>query len=110
MAISPDGQTIASGSDDNTIKLWNLQTGDEIGTLTGNNQPVVGLVFSPDGNTIASGSDDEKIKLWDVSSRDLKRTINGHSEYVNSAVFRPTNSKVVVISSAVREVKVIQEK
>ncbi len=64
--ISPDGKTLASGSFDKTIKLWNLETGKEIHTLTGHDYAVKSVSFSPDGKTLASGSDDNKIKVWDV--------------------------------------------
>ncbi|MEG4133745.1 hypothetical protein QUA30_01770, partial [Microcoleus sp. Pol14C2] len=63
-AISPDGLTLASGSYDKTIKLWNLQAGKELKTLTGHSSLVLSLAFSPDGLTLASASEDKTIKLW----------------------------------------------
>ncbi len=65
--ISPDGNTLASGSGNKTIKLWNLRTNQEIATLTGHSEEVNSVAFSPDGNTLASGSYDKTIKLWRVS-------------------------------------------
>ncbi|MGD2181372.1 WD40 repeat domain-containing protein [Lusitaniella coriacea] len=67
VAFSPDGKTLASGSLDNTIKLWNWETGEEIHTLTGHENSVRSVAFSPDGKTLASGGEDNTIKLWDVS-------------------------------------------
>jgi WD40 repeat protein len=64
VSFSPDGKTLASGSYDNTIKLWNVETGKEIRTLSGHNDSVISVSFSPDGKTLASGSDDKTIKLW----------------------------------------------
>jgi len=64
VAFSPDGKTIASGSSDDTIKLWEVSTGKLIKTLTGHNKYVSSVAFSPDGKTIAAGSGDETIKLW----------------------------------------------
>ena len=77
VAFSPDGTKLASGSSDNTIKLWDVKTGNEKGTLTGHGMKMrmdvlVGTVysveFSPDGKMLASGSEDGTAKLWDVET------------------------------------------
>ncbi|QYX31454.1 serine/threonine-protein kinase [Sphaerospermopsis torques-reginae] len=63
VAISSDGNTLV-GSDDNTIKIWNLATGELKSTLTGHSDSVRSLAISPDGRTLVSGSDDNTIKIW----------------------------------------------
>jgi WD40 repeat protein len=62
---------LASGSDDNTIKLWDVATGKPITTLKGHTSPVWSVSFSPDGKTLASGSEDNTIKVWNFDLDNL---------------------------------------
>jgi WD40 repeat protein len=64
VSYSPDGKTLASGSQDKTIKLWDVKTGKERATLKGHTEIVWSVAYSPDGKTLASGSYDKTIKLW----------------------------------------------
>ena len=89
VAFSPDGQTLASGSTDNTIQLWNVSDGSLLSTLSGHSYSVLSLAFSPDGQTLASGSSDNTIKLWHVSDGSLMNTLSGHSDSVKSIAFSP---------------------
>nr|NCR81091.1 WD40 repeat domain-containing protein [Microcystis aeruginosa K13-10] len=66
--FSPDGKTLVSGSWDKTIKLWNVETGQEIRTLKGHDSAVYSVNFSPDGKTLVSGSWDNTIKLWNLGT------------------------------------------
>ncbi len=99
VAISPDGQTLASGSSDRTIKIWNRSTGKLIRTLTGHSDTVNSVAFSPDGQSLASGSDDNYINIWNMSSGKLIRTINGHRSTVNSVAFSPDGQSLASASS-----------
>jgi hypothetical protein len=72
VAISPDGQTIASRAEyDKTIHIWHLQTGQLIRTLEGHSKEVTSVAFSPDGQTLVSGSRDETIKVWHLQTGEL---------------------------------------
>jgi len=84
VVITPDGQTVVSGSADSTIKLWNLNTGQEIATLAGHSHGVTSIALAPDGQTLASGSKDKSIKLWNLSTKEEIYTIAGHSDRITS--------------------------
>jgi WD40 repeat protein/tetratricopeptide (TPR) repeat protein len=75
IAFSPDGYTLASGSKDKTIRLWDVNNGKLLRTLTGHQLSVQSIAFSPDGYTLASGSKDKTIRLWDVSTGKIRRIL-----------------------------------
>ena len=68
VSFSPDGQWIASGSRDNTVKVWSVESGECVTTLEGHSSDVRSVSFSPDGQWIASGSVDNTVKVWSVES------------------------------------------
>ncbi|KAL4767498.1 hypothetical protein BDW60DRAFT_147648 [Aspergillus nidulans var. acristatus] len=98
VALSPDGQTIASASKDTTICLWDTATGAVNQTLAGHGGPVNTVVFSPDGQMVASASKDRTIRLWDTATGAAKRTLEGHEDSVNMVAFSPDGQTVASAS------------
>lgn len=76
-----DGQTVASGSDDQTVKLWNVCDGKCLQILHGHTKSVWSVHWSPNGHTVASGSEDETIKIWDVNTAECLRNLRAKRPY-----------------------------
>ncbi|KAH8696020.1 hypothetical protein BGW36DRAFT_407989 [Talaromyces proteolyticus] len=83
VVFSPDFRLVASGSDDWTIKLWDISTGVLQQTLEGHSNTIRSIVFAPDGRSVVSGSTDKTIKLWDITTG-VQQTFEGHSNAVQS--------------------------
>ncbi|NHZ71772.1 MAG: protein kinase, partial [Aquificales bacterium] len=85
---SPDGSTLASASWDGTIKLWDVETGEEIGILPGEDQYLT-VDWSPDGELLAAGTWSDIVEVWDVESGRLAGELSGHSGSVLHVAWSP---------------------
>ena len=84
VAISPDSQTIATGSFNCNIHLWKAETGEQICTLRGHIDRVGAVTFTPNGKYLISGSWSKNIKIWDINKGEEMYTLKGHSDEVMS--------------------------
>ena len=84
VAFSPDDQTLASGSEDRTVRLWNIVEGTCINVLKGHDNWVQSVAFAKNGEILGSGSDDQTVKLWNTVSGECFMTLRGHSDWVRS--------------------------
>ncbi len=87
--FSPDSKTIATCSYDDTVRLWDVETGKHKHVFRGHTDTVYDIAYSPDGKTIASGSADMTIRLWDIPSGTILRTLTGHTNVVRTVTFSP---------------------
>jgi small GTP-binding protein len=99
VAFNPQGETLASGSSDETVKLWDARSGKLLRTLRGHHGVVTSVTFDPQGETLASGSSDKTVKLWDARSGKLLRTLEGHQGGICSVAFDPQGGTLASGSS-----------
>jgi actin-like ATPase involved in cell morphogenesis len=103
VAFSPDGQFLASGASDYTVRGWNAHTGRPVGTLAGHVGRISSVTIDPDGSLLASGGFDKTIRVWKLPSGEPFHTLN-HSDWVFSVAFSP-DSKVLASGGADKEIK-----
>ena len=95
VAFSADGKRIVSGSWDNTVKVWDVDKGQDILTLKGHTGPVESVAISADGNRIVSGSRDQTLKVWDAATGQEVLTLKGHTNWVTSVAFSADGKRIV---------------
>ncbi|MDM3852146.1 MAG: hypothetical protein PT119_19755 [Aphanizomenon gracile PMC627.10] len=98
LAFSPDGKTLISGSQDKTIKLWNLETSQEIKTLSGHSDYICAVAYSPNGQILASASKDKTVKLWSVASGEEISSVKCTDSVISSIAFSP-DGKILAAGS-----------
>jgi branched-chain amino acid transport system substrate-binding protein len=107
IAFSPDGQTLATGSLDNDVRLWQLSDRTRKRTLEGHTNSVLSVAFNTNGQMLASGSWDNTVRLWRVSDGTLLNSLEGHTGSVKSVALSP-NGQILASGSSDNTVRLWQ--
>ena len=89
VSATPDGSHAVSGSDDRTVRYWDLETGKCLRTLEGHAMPVTAVSVTPDGQRAVSGSEDRTLRFWDLRTGQCLCTLEGHTNRVNTVSVTP---------------------
>jgi WD40 repeat protein len=97
LGFAPDSRRLVGASDDNTVKIWDVQTGQVFQTYRGHTGEVWAAAFSPDpeGRWVASAGEDSTVKVWDSRTGTLLRSFRGHRGLVLSLAFTPDGRRLI---------------
>jgi WD40 domain-containing protein len=97
IAVTPDGGRAVSASDDQTLRCWDLQTGQTAQVLRGHTGAVTDVAITPEGYRAVSASEDKTLRIWDLQTGQA-RVLTGHTDEVNSVAMLPGGHRFVSAS------------
>ena len=105
--FSPDGKRIVTAGNDNTARIWDVESGKELQTLEGHNNRVHIAAFSSDGKNILTAASngsrsDQAVRIWDAETGKELHKLEGHTGNIRSAAFSPDGKKIVTAASTIR--------
>ncbi len=104
LAFAPDGKTFVSCGEDQTLRLWNTATGQEVQRFEGHSDEVLTAAFTPEGQHTVSGGRDRSVRLWDIATGKEERRFLGHTDAVRCVAVAP-DGKLILSGGADRAVR-----
>ncbi len=99
VAWSPDGQRIATASDDHTVWVWDAEAGTALAVLRGHEDGVRAVAWSPDGHHIATASSDRTARIWDAAAGTERAVLHGHKDWVEDVAWSPDGHHIATAST-----------
>src|SRR5262249_44112253 len=100
LAFSPDSKTLATGSDDMSVRLWDFENGeDQFTTLQGHVDGISAVGFVSDGSFLVTGSQDGVVKCWDLAAIHEKNVLDGNGGWILALAFSPDGTTLAAAST-----------
>ena len=98
-AVSPDGSLLATASTDQTLRVWDRASGEQLQVLSGHEAAVNACAFAPDGRRLASAGADGLVRIWDLTTAATVTTLQGHEAEVKRCLYLPDGLRLVSAST-----------
>jgi WD40 repeat protein len=95
VAVTPDGKKAITGSGDQTVKVWDLETGENTKTFQSNQSTVFAVAVTPDGKRAITGSYDKTVRVWDLETGENTKTLQGHTHPVEAVAVTPDGKRAI---------------